>query len=492
MNRKLVTRSLIAAAVLSVLAGGYVVRAQGLNADQPSHADVIAIAAAQPASGSTSPVVATATDFSGIVERFGPAVVNISTMAKTQRTSREMPGMDENDPFFEFFRQFGPQFPRIPQGAQIVRGQGSGFIVRNDGLILTNAHVVDGAQEVTVKLTDRREFTAKVLGADKQTDVALIKIDANNLPTVAIGDPSRLRVGEPVLAIGSPYGFENTATAGIVSAKSRNLPDDNYVPFIQTDVAVNPGNSGGPLFNLRGEVVGINSQIYSQTGGYQGLSFAIPMNVASKVQAQLLQHGKVTRGRIGVTIQDVNQALAQSFGLKEPHGALVSNVEKGGPANKAGLKPGDIIVKLNDQEIADSGELPILVADLAPGTQTRLEVIRQGHAKTLSLTIGGAKPEKNAAVKDQTAAQGRLGVTVRQLSSEELHQAGIDSGLLVEEVSGAAAKAGIEPGDVVLSLNGTPVKSPESLRKLLGDAGKHAALLILRDAARIFVPVELG
>lgn len=492
MNHKLVTRSLIAAAVLSVLAGGYVVRAQGLNADQPSHADVTAIAAAQPASGSTSPVVATATDFSSIVERFGPAVVNISTMAKTQRTSREMPGMDENDPFFEFFRQFGPQFPRIPQGAQIVRGQGSGFIVRNDGLILTNAHVIDGAQEVTVKLTDRREFTAKVLGVDKQTDVALIKIDANNLPTVAIGDPSRLRVGEPVLAIGSPYGFENTATAGIVSAKSRNLPDDNYVPFIQTDVAVNPGNSGGPLFNLRGEVVGINSQIYSQTGGYQGLSFAIPMNVASKVQAQLLQHGKVTRGRIGVTIQDVNQALAESFGLKEPHGALVSNVEKAGPADKAGLKPGDIIVKLNDQEIADSGQLPVMVADLAPGTQTRLEVIRQGHAKTLSLIIGGAKPEKTAAVKDQAASQGRLGVAVRQLSPEELRQAGIDNGLLVEDVSGAAAKAGIAPGDVVLSLNGTPVKSPESLRKLLGDAGKHAALLILRDSARIFVPVELG
>ncbi len=491
MKRKLVTRSLIAAAVLSVLAGGYVVRAQGLNPALLSH-QTVATASTTAAISDPAPVVATATDFSSIVDRYGPAVVNISVTSKTQRTAQELPGMNENDPFFEFFRQFGPQFPRIPQGSQIVRGQGSGFIVRNDGLILTNAHVVDGAQEVTVKLTDRREFNAKVLGVDKQTDVALIKIDAKDLPTVVIGDPSRLRVGEPVLAIGSPYGFENTATAGIVSAKSRNLPDDNYVPFIQTDVAVNPGNSGGPLFNLRGEVVGINSQIYSQTGGYQGLSFAIPINVVSKVETQLLEHGKVTRGRIGVTIQEVNQALAESFGLKTPHGALVSSVEKGGPADKAGVKPGDVIVKMDNREVTGSGDLPMLVADLAPGTQTRLEIIRQGASKTLSLTIGGTKAEKVASADQQAGSPGKLGLAVRQLSPDEMKGAGIDSGLLVEEVTGPAAKAGIEPGDVVLSFNGTPVKSPQVLRKLLNDAGKHAALLILRDSTRIFVPVELG
>jgi serine protease Do len=359
-------------------------------------------------------------------------------------------------------------------------------------VILTNAHVIDGAQEVTVKLNDRREFKATVIGADSQTDVAVLRIDAKNLPTVVIGDPAQLRVGEPVLAIGSPYGFENTATAGIVSAKSRTLPDDTYVPFIQTDVAVNPGNSGGPLFNLRGEVVGINSQIFSQTGGYQGLSFAIPINVAGNVQQQLLKHGKVTRGRIGVTIQDVNQALADSFGLKAPQGALVSEVEKGSPAERAGVQAGDVIVKLGDKVITHSGDLPALVAELGPGAKTTLEVIRSGTAKSLPLTIGEMKAEK-IAVSEQPASQpGKLGLAVRPLSQAERNQTGIDGGLVVEEVSGPAAKAGIQPGDVVLALNGKPVRSPSELRKLLDATGKHIALLILRDSAQIFVPVELG
>ncbi|MDR3414418.1 MAG: Do family serine endopeptidase, partial [Formivibrio sp.] len=396
MNRKLVTRSSLAAAVFAALAGGYIV---GVHGFAPSlSATMPAAVAAEPAPiapQATGPVaVAGVTDFSGIVDRFGPAVVNISVTSKTKVTDQTSQ-LDPNDPFYEFFRHFGPQFQR-PQGGQIVHGQGSGFIVRNDGLILTNAHVVDGAQEVTVKLTDRREFTAKVLGVDKKSDVAIIKINAKNLPIVVVGDATKIRVGEPVLAIGSPYGFENTATAGIVSAKSRTLPDDTYVPFIQTDVAVNPGNSGGPLFNMRGEVIGINSQIYSQTGGYQGLSFAIPMNVVSKVEDQLIKHGKVTRGRIGVTIQDVNQALADSFGLKSPHGALVSSVDKGGPAAKAGVQAGDIIVKLGDKAIESSSDLPTLVADLPPGSKTPLEVIRKGSDKSLSLTIGEMTNEKVA------------------------------------------------------------------------------------------------
>ncbi|MBS1156298.1 MAG: peptidase [Proteobacteria bacterium] len=491
MNRKLIIRSSIAAAVLAALAGGYAVGAQGLSpsllATKPAAVATEATPAA-PATGSVA--MAVATDFSGIVERFGPAVVNISVTGKAKRVEQADLG-DENDPFYEFFRHFGPQLKR-PQGSQIVRGQGSGFIVRNDGLILTNAHVIDGAQEVSVKLTDRREFSAKVLGVDKKTDIAIIKIDAKNLPVVVIGDASKIRVGEPVLAIGAPYGFENTATAGIVSAKSRTLQDDTYVPFIQTDVAVNPGNSGGPLFNMRGEVIGINSQIYSQTGGYQGLSFAIPMNVVSKVQDQLVKHGKVTRGRIGVTVQDVNQALADSFGLKTPHGALVSGVDKGGPAEKAGVEPGDVIVKLGDKVIERSGDLPALVAELAPGSKTALEVIRKGSDKTLTLTIGEMKAEKVTANEHTAVPPGKLGLAVRPLNADEQDETGIRGGLLVQQVSGPAAKAGIQPGDVVLALNGTPVRSVDELRKLLDNAGKHAALLIQRDSSRIFVPVDLG
>ena len=491
MNRKLMTRSSIAAAVLAALAGGYAVHAQGLPPLLGAKTVPAAVATAPASTVPAALPIASATDFSGIVDRFGPAVVNISVTGKAKR-QQQVTGLDENDPFFEFFRHFGPQFPQVPQGSQIVRGQGSGFIVRNDGLILTNAHVVDGAQDVTVKLTDRREFSAKVLGVDKQSDVAVLKISAKDLPTVVIGDPSRLKVGEPVLAIGSPYGFENTATAGIVSAKSRSLPDDTYVPFIQTDVAVNPGNSGGPLFNLHGEVVGINSQIYSQTGGYQGLSFAIPINVASKVQDQLVKHGKVTRGRIGITIQEVNQALADSFGLKTPHGALVSGIDKNGPAEKAGVLPGDIIVKLADRNIEHSGDLPALISDYPPGSKTTLEIMRNGVSKTLPLTIGEMKTDKVAAENTSSATPGKLGLAVRPLSPEEQNQAGIDTGLLVEEVSGPAAKAGLQPGDIVLALNGTPVKNVEALRALINHAGQHAALLIMRDSARIFVPIDLS
>ena len=500
MNRKTLQRGVLAASVAAVLAAGVqygqshwnmpgMANAAGLPQDGAS-------APVQPAQAvaTTVPGVATATDFSGIVERYGPAVVNISVIGKAEQTpaADTQLDIDPSDPFSQFFRRFGPGGPRIPRGGLLIRGQGSGFIVSSDGLILTNAHVVDNAQEVTVKLTDRREFKAKVLGADKQTDIAVIRINAKNLPVVKIGDPNAAKVGEPVLAIGSPYGFENSATAGIISAKSRALPEDTYVPFIQTDVAVNPGNSGGPLFNLRGEVIGINSQIYSQTGGYQGLSFAIPINVATRVEQQLVEHGKVTRGRLGVSIQEVTQALADSFGLDKLQGALVSSVEKGSPAERAGLQPGDVIVRFNGHDVTRSTDLPAEVAATAPGTTVKMDVIRKGHPTTLNVTVTEMKDAKVAQRDSGNAQQGRLGLAVRPLAPQERREAGVSGGLVVEDVSGPAARSGIQPGDIVLSINGTPVTSVDQLRSLVGKAGKHVALLVQREDATIFVPIDLG
>ncbi len=492
MNQKVFTRSAIAAAVVAASVGGYA------HFDKSGWGNAQAAVIGQtPASAqavvTSVPGMATATNFSGIVAHYGPAVVNISVIGKAEPTPAmdSMPDFDPRDPFSQFFR-FGPQGPRSAQPAPLMRGEGSGFIVSADGLILTNAHVVDGAQEVTVKLTDRREFKAKVLGADRQSDVAVIRIDAKDLPVVQLGDPALSRVGDPVLAIGSPYGLENTATAGIISATSRALPNDTYVPFIQTDVAVNPGNSGGPLFNLKGEVIGINSQIYSRTGGYQGLSFAIPIDVATRVQQQLVAHGKVTRGRIGVSIQDVTQSLADSFGLKKVQGALVSSVEKGSPADRAGLEPGDVIVRIDQREINRSADLPAQVASIKPGTSARLEVIRNGAPKTVNVTIGEMKDSTVAKNDGASPDQGRLGLAVRPLAKDEQREAGISGGLLVEDAAGPAARSGIQPGDIVLSLNGKPVSSVDQLRSLAGKAGKHVALLVQRDNAKIFIPINLG
>lgn len=490
MNRKTFDRSVIAASIVVASAAGFA------YFGKPGLRTALAVPLSSPpqAVATVVPGAAVATDFSGIVDRYGPAVVNISVVGKSRQTPAmaEGPGLDPDDPFSQFFRHFGPQFPRVPRGGPIVRGQGSGFIISPDGLILTNAHVVDGAQEVTVKLTDRREFKAKVLGADPQTDVAVIRIDAKNLPVVKFGDPAASKVGEPVLAIGSPYGFESSATAGIISAKSRSLPEDTYVPFIQTDVAVNPGNSGGPLFNLKGEVIGINSQIYSQTGGYQGLSFAIPIDVATRVQEQLVKHGKVTRGRLGVSIQEVTQALADSFGLSTVRGALVSSVEKGSPAERAGLESGDVIVRFNERDINRSADLPALVASIAPGTTAKLDVIRKGTPKTLTVTVGEMKGSNLAQRDNGDQEQGRLGLAVRPLERGEQREAGVPGGLLVEGVTGPAAKSGIQPGDIVLSVNGTSITNVEQLRSLMSKAGKHVALLVKRDTATIFVPIELG
>lgn len=454
--------------------------------------------------GSPAPAVAAPTvtmpDFSTITARNGPAVVNISVTG-TMKTSMEgvagIPGMDPDDPMFEFFRRFqgqmGPRGKQPQQREMPVRGQGSGFIVSADGIILTNAHVVKDAKEVTVKLTDRREFRAKVLGSDEKTDIAVLKIGAKNLPTLSLGNTKELKPGEWVLAIGSPFGFENTVTAGVVSAKGRSLPDDSYVPFIQTDVAINPGNSGGPLINTRGEVVGINSQIYSRSGGYQGVSFAIPIDVAIQVKDQIVATGRASHARLGVAVQEVNQTFADSFKLDKPEGALVSNVEKGGPADQAGLRSGDVIRKVDGEPIVASGDLPAVIGQKKPGTKVTLDVWRQGARQELSARLGDASEKANSVAKnDERAGGGKLGLALRPLQPQEKREAAVESGLLIEDAGGAAALAGVQAGDVLLAINGTPAKSVEQVREVVNKADKSIALLIQRDGDRIFVPVRIG
>jgi serine protease Do len=435
----------------------------------------------------------TAPNYRAIVERFGPAVVGINTEGVAKAG---MKGMDDDglpdDPFFQFFRGMPGFGGRAPRGDVPVRGQGSGFIIGKDGLILTNAHVVRDADEVIVKLNDRREYKAKVLGSDPATDVAVLKIDARDLPVVKLGDPERLGVGDYVLAIGSPFGFEQSATAGIVSAKGRALPGDAYVPFIQTDVAVNPGNSGGPLFDANGNVVGINSQIYSRTGGYEGVSFAIPINVALHVKDQIVKNGKVSHARLGVTIQELNQTLADSFKLQQPQGALVSSVAPGSAAAKAGIKAGDVIMKYNGHAITRSGDLPALVGMGKPGDAAKLEVWRAGKTVELSTTLTEASDSLASDDHSSARPQGKLGLAVRPLSPEEKHEANLASGVMIERVTGAAARAGVASGDVIIAVNGTPVKSVEQLQDLLSKEGKHVALLIQRGDTKIFVPVPLG
>lgn len=488
MKARFIKLGVVTSAIASILAGAY----GGVHFAPAAHAEAAAVGAPPPLA-TPSPNLALPS-FQSIVERYGPAVVNISVegMVRTAAaTERPFGGLDSGDPLQDFFRRFGPQF-KSPPGEQLKRGMGSGFIVSADGVILTNAHVVDDASVVRVKLTDKREFDARVIGIDKPTDVAVLKIDAHDLPTVPLGNPAQTRVGDWVLAIGAPFGFENTVTAGIVSAKSRSLPDEGYVPFIQTDVAINPGNSGGPLLNLKGEVVGINSQIYSQSGGYQGLSFAIPIDVAAQIKDQLLAHGKVTRGRLGVAVQDVSQALAESFGLDAPRGALVSQVERDSPAEKAGLAAGDVILKFNGEPVASSAELPPKVAAMTPGKAVPMEVWRAGGVRSMTVAVGEMKAATNADRETGSADQGRLGVAVRPLDAQEAREAQTAGGLLVLDAGGPAARAGIEPGDVILAVNGRPIGSVDELRRQIDTAGRHIALLIQRDDARLFVPIELG
>jgi serine protease Do len=433
-------------------------------------------------------------DFTDLVDKQGAAVVNVST-SQTVRNQQQLP-VPEDDPFFDFFRRFGPPQPREYQS----RSLGSGFIISQDGYILTNAHVVDAADDVTVKLNDKREFKAKVIGSDRRTDVAVIKIEATGLPAVRIGDPNQLKVGEWVLAIGSPFGFENTVTAGIVSAKGRSLPQENYVPFLQTDVAINPGNSGGPLFNLKGEVVGINSQIYSRTGGFMGLSFAIPIDVAMDIADQLRTAGRVSRGRIGVVIQEVTKELAESFGLARPQGALVNSVEKGGPADKAGIEPSDVILKFNGRTVNSSADLPRIVAQTKPGSKATVQVWRKGSTRDITITVGELAEERVAARPSRPGGSGkpgntvsRLGLTVSELSADQRQELKINGGLLVEEAEGPAAKAGIRRGDIVLALNNHDIKSVEQLNQLMGqyERSRSVAVLVKRGEGAIYVPIRL-
>jgi serine protease Do len=454
-------------------------------------------AAALPQVTQAAPLVQGLPDFSGLVERYGPAVVNVQVVERRDAARARPRGVDPNDPFSEFFRRFGIPNPNAPRGeSQPARGTGSGFIVSADGYVVTNAHVVRGAggtTEITVRLTDRREFPAKLVGMDDRTDVAVIKIEATNLPTVRIGDPSQLKPGQWVVAIGSPFGMENSVTAGIVSAVQRTLPGDPYVPFIQTDVAVNPGNSGGPLFNLSGEVVGINSQIYSQSGGYMGLSFAIPIDVANEVREQLVKTGRVQRGRIGVEIGPVTAAFAESFGLDVPRGALVNSVVAGDPADKAGVKPGDIIIGVNGRKIDRDIEVPAIISSMKPGEKATLEVWRDRKSRNITVTVAELKEEGSAPAQGPGTGPvepASLGLSLRPLAPEERSQLGTEGYLVVENATGPALNAGIQRGDVILGVAGTRVKTVEELQAAVSRSGRTVALQIQRGDRQTFLAVR--
>jgi serine protease Do len=458
---------------------------------EPQHAPVATAPAAVaqlPGPGSAAAAARGLPDFSDLVAQSGPAVVNVSVIERGKQAALEDDSAD--DPMRDFLRRFGA----VPHGAQPpTRGEGSGFIVASDGYILTNAHVVADASEVTVRLTDRREFTAKVIGVDRRTDVAVIKIAGKDLPTVRIGDPSRLRPGEWVVAIGSPFGFDNSVTAGIVSAISRSLPDGQYTPFIQTDAAVNPGNSGGPLFNMAGEVVGINSQIYSRTGGFMGISFAIPIDIAMGVKDQLIKTGRVERGRIGVLIQEVGQQLADSFGLDRPRGALVSQVESDGPAAKAGVKSGDVILSVNGTPVERSGQLSAIISQMKPGARATLEVWRDRASRKIEVDIAELKEGHiTKAGLSEERPSAKLGLSLRPLSAQERRASGIDAGLLVEEVDGPALEAGLHAGDVIVGANGQRLTTVDELEAIAKKGGRSIALLVNRDGTNLFVPLRVG
>jgi serine protease Do len=446
-----------------------------------------------PSKAPVPPLPAGATpDFRSIVRQAGPAVVGVTAVGSRKTDPENLPPWLEDDPFFQFFRGLPGFQGRQPWGDDTpYRSQGSGFIISSDGLILTNAHVVRNAKEVVVKLSDRREMTAKVLGADTLTDVAVLRVEAKNLPVVRLGDVERLQVGDPVLAIGSPFGFEQTATQGIVSAKGRSLPGDTAVPFIQTDAAVNPGNSGGPLFDGSGAVVGINAQIYSRSGGYQGLAFAIPINVALKVKDQIVAKGSVSHARLGVSIQDLNQSLAESFGLGRPDGALISKVDAGSAAESAGLKPGDVITEVDAEAIHRSGDLSSRIGLASPGDVVRLKIWRDKHSLEVTAKLGVADVEAKAeAQADQRVPPGGLGLGMRPLTPEERTKARVESGLVIESVAGPAARAGLQSGDLLLAINGLPVNTVDEVQAVLEKTSSKVALLIDREGERLFVPIE--
>lgn len=440
-------------------------------------------------------------DFTVLAEKEGNKVVNISSIVERSASQNNIPFQDER--MQEFFKRFGiPNLPGIPpQGREqppqeSVNGTGSGFIIESDGYIITNAHVVAKADTVVVKLADKREFKAEILGLDRRTDVALLKIKAKNLPKVEFGNPEKIKVGQWVAAIGSPFGLENTMTVGVISAKGRALPQENFVPFIQTDVAINPGNSGGPLFNTEGEVIGINSQIYSRTGGYMGLSFAIPIDVAINVAEQLKKNGKVIRGWLGVAIQEVTEDLSESFGLKDTRGALIAMVEKNSPAEKGGIQPGDIILKFNKNNIASSSDLPKFVGTTQPFTQVPVEILRKGKEIKLSLKIGEMPTEEPmvASNQEKTKKVNRIGLTLRELTKQDIKKINGRNGLLVIEAEGSASTAGIRSGDVILAFNNTAVESIASFNRDIRRVpkGKTIALLIYRNGNTIYIPVKVA
>jgi serine protease Do len=480
---------------LALVAGIFVI----VVAHQRSNADAGTPTSAPAAAPGAAPLTATPApaagrvmglpDFSGLVAENGAAVVNVSVVEKSQKVGNVGEPGDPEDPISQFFHR---QMP-APGHAPPMKGLGSGFIVTADGYVLTNAHVVDDASEVTVKLTDRREFVAKVIGVDKRSDVALIKIAATGLPTVHFGESSKLKPGQWVVAIGSPFGFENSVTAGVVSATARPL-DEGYVPFIQTDAAINPGNSGGPLFNVDGQVIGINSQIYSRTGGYMGMSFAIPIDLVLNVEHQLLTKGKVSRSRIGVAVQRVDQKLATSFGLGTPHGALVSSVDPKGPSEGAGLKPGDVITSVNGHNIDQQFELPTVIAEIPPGTVAHLGIWRDHKATTIDVktVLLDDEPVQAARNGGSEDGGGKLGLAVRPLAPNEQQELHTKGRLVVEDVTGPALAAGVQAGDVVLGVNGSSVTSVADLKREVARAGHSVALLIQREDAQMYFPVDIG
>jgi serine protease Do len=441
-------------------------------------------------------------DFTELVEKQGPAVVNVSTtqIIHNAQSFPGMPNLPEGDPFYEFFRRFAPQ-QQAPRD-QETQSLGSGFIISDDGYILTNAHVVESADKITVRLTDKREFKAKVIGSDKRTDVALLKIEATGLPKISQGDPNSLKVGEWVLAIGSPFGFDSSVTAGIVSAKGRSLPQENFVPFIQTDAAINPGNSGGPLFNMKGEVIGINSQIYSRSGGYMGLSFAIPIDVAMDVVKQIRSSGKVTRGRIGVSIQEVTRELADSFGLPKLAGALISDVVKGDPADKAGIQASDVILKFDGKTVNTSNDLPRIVAATRPGSKVSVQLWRKGETREVMVTVGEIADDTRIAPHGNknggsappvSESSERLGLELSELTADQKNELQVEGGLIVEDAKGAAARAELRRDDVILSVGNVAIKSLAQFNDLLKQIpkGRNVALLVRHGDATSYVAIKL-
>jgi serine protease Do len=468
-------RGSAAACVVLAFAGAYAISHRSVEAASEVHEGIVATSVPAATAGAR----ASTPDFSGIVSTYGPAVVHIGASHAASR--------DENG--------------ESSGGGEAL---GSGFIISQDGYVLTNNHVVEGASKVTVKLTDGREFRAEVIGTDKTSDVAVLKIGASNLPTVKIGDPANSKVGEWVLAIGSPYGFDSTVTSGIISAKSRTFSDDSPIPFIQTDVPVNPGNSGGPLFNLNGEVIGINSMIYSRTGGFQGLSFAIPIDAAMHVKDQLVRTGHVSRGRIGVGVQPVTEEQAKSLGLDTTHGALVGSVDPSGPAQAGGLRQGDVIVGVNGARIDSTRDLMAQVSQLAPGTTATINVWRNGGEHKLAVTVGtqsaqvasaGPRMQQNP---DQGQGQGqeqarpRLGVAVRPLTADERQEASLPGGVIVQQATGPAAAAGIQAGDIIVAVDGTVIRNVQQLKQIISQADDSVSVTVVRDGEQASISVNLG